>query len=91
MMKSHPSFAAGAPYRLRAMASDEKFRGRGFGGILLRQGVEELRSRRCDLLWFDARVRAIPFYERMGFQVSGEFFNTANGPHKTMYKHLIPR
>lgn len=91
-LQSHQDFHAGLPYRLRGMATDEKYRGQGFGGILLRRGIEELRARRCDLLWFNARIKAFDFYRGMGFHFHGELFDLpGTGPHKVMYKHIIPR
>lgn len=92
VLQSHGEFPAGLPYRLRGMATDEKYRGQGFGGILLRQGLEELRARRCDLLWFNARIKAFDFYRGMGFYFHGELFEMPGiGPHKVMYKRIIPR
>lgn len=90
--QSHPQLSAGCPFRLRGMATDEKYRGRNFGGELLRHGIESLRQRRCDLLWFNARERAFGFYQKSGFQFQGSLFHLeGTGPHKVMYKHLIPR
>lgn len=92
IQESHPAFSAGYPYRLRGMATDDSYRGQGLGQKLVRFGVEELKSRRCDLVWFNARIKAFPFYERLGFSFYGPLFDIKDiGPHKTMYKHLIPR
>lgn len=92
MLEASATFHAGHPYRLRGMATDPRYRGQGFGGILLRQGIEVLKDRRCDLLWFNAREAAFPFYESLGFQYHGGLFEMPGiGPHKVMYKHLIPR
>ncbi|WP_413943863.1 GNAT family N-acetyltransferase [Bdellovibrio sp. HCB-162] len=92
LLESHPDFSAGFPYRLRGMATDDKYRGQGFGQKLLRYGVEHLRSKRCDLLWFNARIKAFPFYEKLGFYYHGPLFEMKDiGPHKVMYKPLIPR
>lgn len=92
MLESHPDFSAGFPYRLRGMATDETFRGQGFGQILLRHGIEFLKEKRCDLLWFNARIKAFPFYERLGFYYHGPLFEMKDiGPHKTMYKVLVPK
>lgn len=92
LREPHPDFAAGAPYRLRGMATDETYRGQGFGQSLLLHAFQSLREERCDLLWCNARIRAFPFYEKLGFRAHGELFELPRiGPHKVMYKHLIPR
>lgn len=92
LQESHPDFSAGFPYRLRGMATDQKYQGQGFGQKLLRHGVEYLRSKRCDLIWFNARIKAFPFYEKLGFHHHGPLFELKDiGPHKVMYKHLNPR
>lgn len=92
MLESHREFSAGYPYRLRGMATDESYRGQGFGSILLRQGIEILRERKCDLLWCNARIRAFAFYQSIGFEFCGDLFEIPDvGPHKVMYKRIIPR
>lgn len=88
----HPEFNAGTPYRLRGMATDPNYAGQGFGQILLQHGTVLLRQRYSDLLWCNARMKAFPFYEKMGFQFHGPLFDMDRiGPHKIMYKYLIPR
>lgn len=92
LLESHPDFSAGFPFRLRGMATDSKYQGQGFGKILLNYGVEHLRQKRCDLIWFNARISAFPFYEKLGFLHHGPLFELKNiGPHKVMYKPIIPR
>jgi GNAT superfamily N-acetyltransferase len=92
LQMSHKNFSAGYPYRLRGMATLENSRANGYGSMLLREGQAQLVYLRSDLLWFNARVRAIPFYEKLGFMTFGEAFDiTGTGSHKTMYKRLIPR
>lgn len=92
LLESHPYFLAGHPYRLRGMATQDKYRGQGFGQILVMHGIALLLEKRCDLIWCNARIRAFSFYEKLGFQFSGPLFDIKDiGPHKVMYKHLIPR
>lgn len=92
MMQSHPNFSAGSPYRLRSMATDDKYRGQGFGRLALQSGVVLLKQMHCDFLWFNARLNAFGFYEKLGFQYSGPVFDIAGiGPHKIMYKPLFSR
>jgi len=49
--------------------------------------LEELKDRKVDLLWCDARKVALGFYEKMGFKILGDFYEIPIiGPHKLMYK-----
>ncbi|MGZ3769398.1 MAG: GNAT family N-acetyltransferase [Bdellovibrio sp.] len=92
LLESHPEFSAGFPYRLRGMATDRNYQGKSFGKKLLVYGVEYLRMKRCDLIWFNARSSAFPFYEKLGFLHHGPIFELKHiGPHKVMYKPLNPR
>ncbi len=92
MIQSHPHFSAGLPYRLRGMATDDKYRGQGFGRLALQSGVNILKQMHGDFLWFNARMSAFEFYERLGFQTTGPVFDiTGIGPHKVMYKPLFSR
>lgn len=89
--ETHPDFPSGSSFRLRGMASDEKVRGRGFAARIVRRGVEVLRARGADFLWFNARVGAMGFYEKLGFVAYGGLFDIDDiGPHKVMYKFLNP-
>src|SRR5438445_7548216 len=45
IQESHPDFPAKFSYRLRGMATDQDFQGKGLGGILLQHGVEFLRGK----------------------------------------------
>lgn len=92
ILESHPDFPAKLSYRLRGMATDTPFQGQGFGGQLLSYGIAQLEKTGCNFLWFNARIKAFPFYEKLGFQHHGPLFELkAIGPHKVMYKSLIPR
>lgn len=92
LSEAFSAFDAGHPYRLRGMATDERYRRQGFGQILTRHGLAFLREQRCDLVWCNARIRAFNFYQKLGFSFYGELFEMKDiGPHKVMYKRLIPR
>lgn len=92
MLESHEHLHAGFPYRLRGMATDSRYWDQGFGSIALQEGISHLRKLRCDLLWCNARQNAFGFYQKHGFNFYGPMFDIDRiGPHKVMYKHLIPR
>lgn len=90
--QNHSLLQAKHPFRLRGMATDPSVRSRGFGGVILQDGIRRLKMNGCDLIWANARIGAIPFYLREGFLEIGELFEMPEiGLHKVMYKHLIPR
>jgi predicted GNAT family N-acyltransferase len=76
---------AGAPWQLRAMATDDAVRGTGAGRALVTAGLALVAARGGDLVWCNARVSAVGFYERMGFTaVTGRFDVDPIGPHVGM-------
>lgn len=73
-------------YRLRAMATHKEYRKRGAGKMLFLKGLDILKSKKITVLWCDARLIAIPFYESVNMKsVKGIYQIKDIGPHKTMY------
>lgn len=92
IQEGHAEFPATLPYRLRGMAIEKELQGRGLGKKLLVNGVDFLIARHCDLLWFNAREVAFPFYQSLGFALHGPMFELPGiGPHKVMYKRFNNR
>ena len=82
---------ARAPWQLRGMATDAAARGTGAGRALIDHGLAYVLARGGDLVWCDARVPAVGFYERMGFAVvTEEFDKPEGGPHVGMVRELSP-
>jgi predicted GNAT family N-acyltransferase len=80
-----------APWQLRGMATEPAVRGSGAGRALVVDGLARVAARGGDLVWCDARVPAVGFYERMGFTVVTEAFDKPGiGPHVGMLKDLVP-
>jgi predicted GNAT family N-acyltransferase len=80
-----------APWQLRGMATDATVRGTGAGRALVDHGLAEVAARGGDLVWCDARVTAVGFYERMGFAVVTEPFDKPGiGPHVGMVVDVRP-
>ena len=77
-------------WQLRGMASDDAHQRKGFGGELLRCGETLIAAdSNVRLFWCNARVPAIPFYEKHGWKVdSDEFDIPTAGPHRKMVKNL---
>ena len=93
MHEAHPDLPAENAFRLRGMATDDNYRGQGLGHVLLSHVEDYLREKKkCDFLWFNARIKAFSFYEKLGFSYYGPLFDMKDiGPHKVMYKKLLAR
>jgi predicted GNAT family N-acyltransferase len=82
---------ARSPWQLRGMATDSTVRGAGAGRALVSEGVARVTARGADLVWCDARVAAVGFYERTGFTVvTGPYDKPGIGPHLGMLIDLSP-
>jgi predicted GNAT family N-acyltransferase len=80
---------ARAPWQLRGMATAPAARGTGGGRALVAEGLARVAASGGDLVWCDARVPAVGFYERMGFAVvTEEFLKPEGGAHRGMLVEL---
>lgn len=59
-------------WQLRGMAVSGALQGAGIGAQVLLGAVDVVRDAGAPLLWANARVTALGFYERLGFEVVGE-------------------
>lgn len=79
---------AGGPaggWRLRGMATEPDVRGAGFGAALLAACMEEAAGAGASELWCNARIAAVGFYRRAGFEVASEEFDVPGiGAHVVM-------
>lgn len=73
--------------RLRGMAVLQEFQNQQLGKKLLTQIETSFVRPHYDLMWFNARLKAIPFYKKIGFEVIGkQFLIEGIGEHFVMYK-----
>lgn len=80
---------AGACWRLRGMATVPSLRHAGAGRALLEHCFAHIRQQQGRLLWCNARLVAVGFYERLGFVAEGEQFDIDPiGPHYVMTRKL---
>jgi GNAT superfamily N-acetyltransferase len=77
-------------YQLRGMATLPEFQGQGLSSELLNMAFPVIKQNFCTLLWCNARVTAIGFYEKVGFKTfSAEPFEIEGiGMHVLMYKNI---
>ncbi len=80
------AWAPGAAWRLRGMASAPDVRGAGYGAAVLSGVLGAVADARGGFLWCNARLVAVPFYERAGMQTVGDEFDIPEiGPHYVMW------
>ncbi len=85
--KNNPVFVAQKQYQIRGMAVLQQQQKAGFGKSLINHSEEFAISQNISLIWFNARVEAVGFYEKMGYQKKGVTFEIPNvGPHIVMFK-----
>jgi GNAT superfamily N-acetyltransferase len=84
-----PWVSAPDAWRLRGMAVLAPVRGLGIGKQLIGFCLDHIRSQGGRMLWCNARVAALAFYQGLGFQTIGqEFLSPESGPHFQMFKLL---
>jgi predicted GNAT family N-acyltransferase len=73
-------------FQLRGMATAADARGLGLGRALVHSCMAFAREHEASLLWCNARVSAVEFYRRFGFEIwGGEFEIPDVGPHFRMF------
>ncbi len=88
VMSSHHLFE-GSQYQLRGMATLQENQGMGVGKLLVEKSFEILRQKKINGVWCNARVLAVPFYEKLGFQKIGDEFEIQYvGGHYLMNKQF---
>jgi GNAT superfamily N-acetyltransferase len=88
-----PSFETVPPsaaiWRLRGMATHPSARNTGAGRRILTWCMGRIRTHGGELVWCNARVGAIGFYENCGWMiVSDEFDIPTAGPHRVMIRRV---
>ncbi len=76
-------------WQLRAMATAPWVRGMGYGMCLLDAAEKMIHTQGAKTIWCNARVHATGFYEKAGYETSGDsFYIRFAGEHLLMTKQL---
>ncbi|MCF6167292.1 GNAT family N-acetyltransferase [Lutibacter sp.] len=79
----------GNQYQLRGMATLKNYRGFGAGKLMLQEAFSMLKGFGIDYLWCNARIVAVDFYKKQGFQTYGDEFEIPIvGKHYIMFKKI---
>ena len=77
-------------YRLRGMAVLKEYQKEGFGKMLIDYCEKISLENKGNLIWFNARIAAVGFYEKLGYKIIGDSFEIGDiGQHYVMFKKLI--
>lgn len=83
------AYAPEVAWRLRGMATSESARGTGLGRLVLEECFAVIREADGRVLWCNARIGAVPFYERLGLVCVGPEFELPDiGPHYVMWREI---
>ena len=76
-------------YQIRGMAVLEEFQKSGFGEQLLNYCENQIRLKKGELIWFNARETAVGFYKKSGYEIIGGQFEIPDvGPHYVLFKKI---
>jgi len=85
----NPEFKSDNQFQIRGMAVLIHHQNRGYGNQLLLEAEVIAKKYNCKILWFNAREKAVGFYEKMNYRIIGESFEIGDiGTHFVMYKKL---
>ena len=89
LFKNNSIFEFENQYQIRGMAVLESHQNQGFGKKLVLHCENYLASQNTDLIWFNARVVAVSFYQKLGYLIDGDGFEISDiGEHFLMFKQL---
>jgi GNAT superfamily N-acetyltransferase len=87
--KSNLIFLENNQRQIRGMAVLELHQKKDFGKALILYCEDECKNQGVDLIWFNARMVAAGFYEKIGYQRIGFPFEITDvGEHITMFKKI---
>jgi ribosomal protein S18 acetylase RimI-like enzyme len=88
-VNKNANFTTEFQFQIRGMAVLEKHQNKGFGSALMHKVEGYTKSKKAELIWFNARESAILFYKKLGYSIVGEPFIIGKiGIHYLMYKPL---
>ena len=91
-LAQNQSIPAPLGWQLRAMATEEHVRGKGYGAKLMERAESYVVGKGGRYIWANARLHAVSFYEKMGYARVGQTFHIPDvGPHILVCKNLGKR
>lgn len=90
MQRRYPDLPDHAGHQLRGMATAPDARAIGASTAVLRAGLVRCAAAGSSIVWARARVTAVSFYEREGFEIRGdEYVDLTTGlPHRDVVRFI---
>jgi len=83
----NPLFVEKSQFQIRGMAILEHHQKKGFGEALVKHGEDYIKQQNGTMIWFNARIVAVGFYEKLGYQIIGDSFDIGDvGEHYVQFK-----
>lgn len=79
---------SGNAAKVRQLAIDDDYRGRGIGAELMRRAEQAILARNIRTVTLHGRVTARGFFEKLGYTAVSEVFTEVTIPHIAMQKDL---
>ena len=74
--------------QLKQMAVKPEFQKKGYGSILVKEAERYAVINDFSTIILHARMKAVGFYQSLGYEVAGDIFNEIGIPHYKMLKNL---
>jgi len=89
LIKKNSYGLTGEHFQLRGMGTLLKYRGKGYGKLLVMKSEECLRNINIHKIWCNARVEASGFYKELNYSILGKPFEVPKiGKHYLMFKEF---
>ncbi len=80
------NYSKNTSFKLRQMAVDPLYQGKGIGRDLIEFVEDYAKSKKINRINLHARKIAVPFYQKLGYNIYGNEFMEVNIPHLKMEK-----
>lgn len=81
-------FAKGDDYQFRKFAVDDNLQGKGIGKQILDHITDFAQTNGAKRLWCNARLSAVGFYIKLGFEHTGQFFTRHGFDYEILEKDI---
>lgn len=89
VFRSNHAFFEENQFQIRGMAVLTTHQKKGIGAQLIRYAEQYIHNQNGNLIWLNARIIAIGFYEKLGYQIIGDSFEIPEiGTHYVMFKTI---